>query len=299
MGGPDRVDRRQVEHREAHRRDRREALLGELEGATSGRHRPLRPREHLVPGGVAGDLTLDPERVRDPAMVAWLRSAVRRISPMVASRVASWTLVSAGGRRAPSLAASAVSARRSDLETTGRSARAAASAAPSARSSSTSTPAWNRIARSRAQPPQTSRIPTTAKLQAPSRRGLIQAPYIVLRLGLHGHLDHPGGRGVGRERPGAGPVPHPGEQGIVAVGKCARRHAQRKSAGGLGRELAAVDGWPDVFDDHSPPIAEQPVGDGVAHRIHLRPKVASQASRRDRLRNGSSTQSPYSAGEAT
>ena len=28
-------------------------------------------------------------------MVAWLRSAVRRISPIVASRVASWTLVSA------------------------------------------------------------------------------------------------------------------------------------------------------------------------------------------------------------
>ena len=94
---------------------------------------------------------------------------------MVASRVASCTRDS-GGVAALSFVASAVRARRSDLEMAGRSARPAARAAPSERSSSTSTPASNRIARSRAKPPHTSRMPTTAKLQAPRRRGLIQAP---------------------------------------------------------------------------------------------------------------------------
>ncbi len=95
----------------------------------------------------------------------------------------------------------------------------------------------------------------------------------ILWLGLHRHLDHPGRRRVGRQRPGAGPVPDPGEEWIVAVREGARGNPQRQAASGLGGEFAAVDGRPDVLDHHSPPIAEQPVGDGVAHRIHARLEV--------------------------
>ena len=106
-------------------------------------------------------------------MVAWLRSAVRRISAMAASRVASASRV-LGAVGAASFVARVAAARWSALERPGCTARASAMAAPSARSSSTSTPASKRIARSRAHPPQRSGSPATAKLQVPSRSAVIQ-----------------------------------------------------------------------------------------------------------------------------
>ncbi len=290
MGDPDRVNRRQVEHREAHRRDRREPTLSELERAAPGRHGTLRPGEHLVPGRVAGHLTLDPHRIRaGDGGVAEVGSAAHQphggfaggeLDPRLGCGGRAELGGEAGERPAIGLGddgqirprggqGGAVGEIQLDVDTRLEPDRQVAGPA----SPDVEDPHHGEAPGS--QPPR-----------------LDPREVRVLRLGFHGHLDHPGRRGVARQRAGARPVPDPGEQGIMPVGKRARRHANRQSAGGLGRELAAVDGWPDVFDDHSPPIAEHPVGDGVAHRIHVRPKVASQASRRDKVRNGPSRQSP-------
>ena len=145
-------------------------------------------------------------------------------------------------------------------------------------------PAWNRIAQ--VARPASPDVEDPDHGEAPGAQPPRLDPRAepVLRLGLHGHLDHPGRRRVGRQRAGARPVPDPGEQ---------RDRARRQTR--APTRAAAVRAWLlrgtrrrrrvglHVLDDHSPPIAEHPVGDGVAHRIHLRPKVASQASRRDRF----------------
>ena len=63
---PDRMDRRQVDHVEAHRADRWQPLRGGAERAGSRRveGRALRAREELVPGAVEGAGALDAHRPR-------------------------------------------------------------------------------------------------------------------------------------------------------------------------------------------------------------------------------------------
>ena len=56
---PDRVDRRQVDHVEAHRRDLRQPLDAVAEGPVAARHPALGAREHLVPGGEPGQRPVD------------------------------------------------------------------------------------------------------------------------------------------------------------------------------------------------------------------------------------------------
>ncbi len=65
----DRVDRGQVDHVEAHRRDRRQALSGGEEGPRARRveGRPLRAGEHLVPAPVQRPGPVDPDPVQGGA----------------------------------------------------------------------------------------------------------------------------------------------------------------------------------------------------------------------------------------
>ena len=60
----DRMDRREIEHVEAHVADRGQARDHVVEGAVPRRIVGLRAREHLVPGGEACRLALDLERQR-------------------------------------------------------------------------------------------------------------------------------------------------------------------------------------------------------------------------------------------
>lgn len=97
------------------------------------------------------------------------------MSAIALSRVASSMRVSTGVGATSFIARVAV-ARRSAFEIPGSIERSSAIAAPSARSRETSIPASKRMSRSRAHPPQASGSPTTAKLQAPARVGVIHAP---------------------------------------------------------------------------------------------------------------------------
>ena len=206
-----------------------------------------------------------------PAMVAWLRSAVRRISPIVASRVASWTLVSGGGGGAE------LGRERGQRPAVGLGDDGQIRPGGGERR------AVGEIeldVDARLEPDRQVASEAAPDVEDPHHReapgtepaGLDPGAEPVLRLGLHGHLDHPWRRRVGRERawrPASARPRRGADRGRP------RRHARTLAPEARGCALAGNSPQStvrsDVLDDHSPPIAEQPVGDGVAHRIHLRP----------------------------
>ena len=287
MGHANWVDRGEIEDREPHCGDGREPPLRELEGAASGRHRPLRSREHLVPRREAGDLAFDPELIRagDRGVTEIGRSSHqphrcltgRQLDPRLGWRGRIELRCERGQGAAVGLGDGR------QLGSGGSEGRAICEIELHI---DACLEADRQVASETAPDVEDAHHREAPGAEAP---GLDPGPEAVLGFGLHGHLDHGGRWRIRRERPGSGPVPDPGEQGIMPVREGARRDPQRQSASGFCGERTAVDTRPDVLDNHSPPIAEQPVRDGVAHRIHLRREVGHKLADGDRSRNGSST----------
>ena len=80
VGPADRVDRREIEHVEAHIADRRQPCDHVIEGAGPGRIAALRPREQLIPAGKPGGAPLGVDGQLD-RVAARMRADARRRHP--------------------------------------------------------------------------------------------------------------------------------------------------------------------------------------------------------------------------